>query len=102
MKIGLHSAVLTALAVLGLATAVAAQTRPSSVTMTCAQASGLVRTRGALVLGTGEQTYDRFVSDAGHCEPGQAVRPTFGPTHDTSSCFLGYTCFDAGGSSGGN
>jgi len=69
--------------------------------MTCSQASGLVRTRGALVLGTGGQTYDRFVSDTGHCEPGQAARPAFVPTRDKSSCFIGYTCFDAGGGRGG-
>ena len=101
MKIRLSRVVLTALAVLGPATAAPAPTRPSSVTLTCAPASGLVRARGALVLGTGGQTYDRFVSDVGHCDSGQAARSAFEPTRDNASCLIGYTCYDPGGGRGG-
>jgi hypothetical protein len=101
MMIGPSRALLTGVAVLGLAKPTPAQTRPSTVTMSCAQATALVRMRGALVLGTGGQTYDRFVSDTGHCESGQAARPAFRPTQDRPSCFIGYTCFDPSGSRGG-
>jgi hypothetical protein len=46
-----------------LTTAAVAQSRPSTTTMTCQQAAGLVYARGAIVLGTGGHTYDRFVRD---------------------------------------
>ena len=45
-----------------------AQARPLSTRMSCRQAAGLVHARGALVLGTGVHTYDRFVRDRSFCE----------------------------------
>src|SRR3954447_1039724 len=49
-----------------LSTGTLAQPRPSTTDMRCAQAAGIVAARGAIVLGTGGFTYDRFVSDASH------------------------------------
>lgn len=69
-----------------------AQGRPSSVTMSCGQAAQLVLSRGALVLGTGGQTYDRFVADRSFCEPTETVRRAFVPTRDRPNCSVGYTC----------
>jgi hypothetical protein len=74
----------------------AAQTRPSTVTMTCQQAVGLVQARGALVLGTGGQTYDRFVRDRSFCEVTEIARRAFRPTRDNPACLIGYTCYEPG------
>jgi hypothetical protein len=51
-----------------LTTAAAAQNRPSTTAMTCHQAASLVYARGAIVLGTGGYTYDRFVRDRSFCQ----------------------------------
>ena len=50
-----------------ISTSAVAQPRPSTVDMRCAQAAGIVAAQGAIVLGTGGFTYDRFVSDVGYC-----------------------------------
>jgi len=58
----------------------AAQPRPSTVTMTCAQAAGLVASRGAIVLGTGGLTFDRFVSDRRFCAISETIGSGWGRT----------------------
>ena len=58
----------------------------------CAQAAGLVAARGAIVLGTGGLTYDRFVSDASHCAIKETTEPAWVPAADTPQCFVGYRC----------
>lgn len=70
----------------------AAQTRPSSVAMTCGQTAGLILDRGAVVLGTGGQTYDRYVRDRGFCEVTEIAVRAFVPTRDNPACFIGYRC----------
>jgi hypothetical protein len=78
-----------------LATPVTAQQpRPSTTRMTCAQASGLVASSGAIVLATGPLTYDRFVAHAGHCPLGQFAQPIWVPTLDTPQCPIGSVCRD--------
>ena len=71
-----------------------AQVQGSSVSMTCRQAAGFVRARGSAVLGTGGQTYDRFVSDRRFCQPTEQTRAALVPTRDNRACFVGYTCFE--------
>jgi len=78
-----------------LATAASAQSRPSSTGMTCGQASGLVASRGAVVLGTGGQTYDRFVRHRGFCQPTEVTEPAWVRTADAPMCFVGYRCKEA-------
>jgi hypothetical protein len=77
-----------------LATAASAQPRPSTLTMSCAQARALVASRGAAVLGTGGQTYDRFVRDRRFCEVTEATQQAFVPTRDTPQCPVGFRCFE--------
>jgi len=60
--------------------------------MSCAQAAGLVRARGAVVLHTGPTTYDRYVSGPGQCEGDQNTAPAWVRTADTAQCFIGYRC----------
>ncbi len=78
-----------------LVTSAAAQPRPSSVDMTCGQAAGLVAARGALVLGTGGYTYDRYVRHRGFCLITEVTKPAWVPTRDTPQCFVGYRCIES-------
>ena len=79
-----------------MATPAMAQTRPSSTAMTCQQAAHLIQARGALVLGTGGMTYDRFVRDRSFCEPTEIAKRAFRPTRDNPNCLIGYTCYEPG------
>jgi hypothetical protein len=81
-----------------LAAEALAQARPLSTRMSCRQAAGLIQSRGALVLGTGVHTYDRFVRDRSFCEITEFADPAFAPTLDNPQCFVGYTCKEPLGS----
>jgi hypothetical protein len=72
------------------------QSRPSTTGMTCSQARTFISARGAAVIGTGGQTYDRFVRDRSFCEPTEVTKTTFVPTRDNPQCFIGYRCIEPG------
>jgi hypothetical protein len=74
-----------------------AQTRPQTPAMSCGQVQNVLAQYGGVVLGTGGHTYDRYVSNAGACLPGQAVKRDFVPTRN-GACPV-YTCFDPSGRS---
>ena len=79
--------------VLGGGMAVAqAQTRPSTVSRPCAASQRDVQTHGAIVLGTGGYTYDRFVRDRSFCQFDAALDPAWVPSRDREACFVGYRC----------
>jgi hypothetical protein len=80
---------------LGLASSVSAQQRPFTPGMSCNQARQIVFSRGAVVLGTGTYTYDRYVRDQGFCEINETIQPGFVPTRDTPQCPVGYLCRDS-------
>ena len=69
-----------------------AQGRPVSTTLTCSRAAGLVASQGAIVLGTGVYTYDRYVSGPNYCVRGEPTEPAWVPTLDNPQCFVGYLC----------
>jgi hypothetical protein len=73
----------------GVATA---QIRASSVDRPCAASRQDVARNGAIVLGTGGYTYDRFVADRRFCERDEFTEPAFVPSRDTQACFVGYRC----------
>ena len=75
-----------------VASAAFAQDRPLSEGMSCASAKRLVARRGAVVLYTGRDTYDRYVSNQGYCQREQTVQPARVPTADNPQCFVGYRC----------
>jgi hypothetical protein len=75
-----------------LATAAYAQSRPSTLRMTCAQARSLVASRGSIVLSTGPYTYDRFVAGGGFCFLGEIAEPAWARTLDSPQCPIGYRC----------
>ncbi|HEX2555220.1 MAG TPA: hypothetical protein VHL98_16085 [Microvirga sp.] len=78
------------------ATAAGAQARPSTPALPCARAAGLVQSQGAIVLGTGGATYDRFVNGSNHCVLGEFPEPAFVPSADNPQCFVGYRCRNRG------
>jgi len=84
--------VLVTLAMTAFATGAVAQTRPSTPALTCAQAAQIVYAQGAVVLGTGGYTYDRYVRDRSFCQIDEYNSPAWVPTRDTSQCFVGYRC----------
>lgn len=69
-----------------------AQGRASTVNMSCAQAQSIVARSGAVVLGTGGNTYDRFVNSRAFCTPSEVTKPAWAPTADVRQCFIGYRC----------
>ena len=62
--------------------------RPSTLGMSCAEAQAVVAQAGAIVLSTGQHTYDRFVAHRGFCLPGEFMDRDWVPTADTPQCRL--------------
>lgn len=77
---------------MALATAVVAQPRASTPGMSCGQARALVASQGAVVLGTGPNTYDRYVAHAGFCPHDQVPEPAYERTADNPQCYVGSRC----------
>jgi len=78
--------------VLLIATEAWSQGRPVSTALTCSGAAALVVSQGAVVLGTGTYTYDRYVSGPNYCVRGEPTEPAWVPTLDNPQCFVGYLC----------
>jgi hypothetical protein len=74
------------------APAALAQSRPTTLGMTCFQAQRLVASQGAAVLATGPTTYDRYVSGGNSCVLGERAEPTWVPTADMLQCPIGFRC----------
>jgi hypothetical protein len=72
-----------------------AQGRMSTTNLTCAQARGMVASQGAVVLGTGGATYQRFVSHGGFCQRLETAQLAYAPTRDTPACPVGGVCVEA-------
>jgi hypothetical protein len=71
---------------------VAEAARLSTVGMSCAQAAATVASAGAIVLSTGQFTYDRFVAHTGSCMHNEVAKPVVAPTVDSPYCSIGYRC----------
>ncbi len=69
-----------------------AQSRLSTVNRSCAANRQTVAASGAVVLGTGGPTYDRFVRDRSFCAQGEFVEPAYVPSRDSNACLIGYRC----------
>jgi hypothetical protein len=94
MKRLLASMAMIAMASLTLSYTAHAQRRPDTTTMTCAAARGLVQSLGAVVMGTGGQTYDRLVRHRGFCTPSEITEVVFAPTKDNPACYVGDRCVE--------
>ena len=87
----------TALALAGALTLAAAepsaaQERPAMSELTCGNARTLVASRGAVVVSTGPQGYERVVRDAGFCGLDESTSPAYLASADERQCFVGYRC----------
>ena len=86
---------LAVVAILALgSTAALAQGRMSTTNMTCAQARGMVATHGAIVLGTGGATYERFVRDSSFCQRLETAQTAYARTADVAQCPVGGSCVE--------
>lgn len=74
------------------ATAAFAQSRPMTPAMPCSAVRALVSSQGAVVLGTGPHTYDRYVAHQGFCGLDQITEAAHEVSADTPQCFVGYRC----------
>jgi hypothetical protein len=92
-RIEIVTAALIAASTLGLCVSQAeAQSRPSTLNMSCGQAQSLVQSSGAIVLSTGRHTFDRFVSSRRFCAGDEEEVPTWAPTRDSAQCMVGSRC----------
>lgn len=69
-----------------------AQDGPNSLAMSCASAQRLVAERGAVVMWTGPNDFDRYVSNQSKCEMDQYTVPAWIATQDQSQCLVGQRC----------
>jgi hypothetical protein len=84
--------ILLALLALVLTGTALAQARPQTPARSCAANRQSVLANGAIVLGTGGHTYDRFVRHRGFCQFDEYIEPAWVPARDTPQCFVGYRC----------
>ncbi|CAN7622961.1 hypothetical protein LJR090_005423 [Bosea sp. LjRoot90] len=87
--------ILIALLTLSFAGTALAQGRPQSPVRSCEANRQSVIANGAIVLGTGGYTYDRFVRDRSFCQFDETAFPAWVPARDTPQCFVGYRCKSA-------
>ncbi|WP_262297827.1 hypothetical protein [Microvirga sesbaniae] len=85
-------ALLVAAGIAGFVTGAGAQSGSTTLAMTCAQAKGIVASRGAVMLRTGPATYDRYVRDGSFCAFQETVRPAWVRTVDVAQCPVGGVC----------
>lgn len=78
--------------ILSAAISTPAFAHPNTEDMTCAEAANLVSSSGAIVLDTGDGTYDRYVANASYCLRDETTVPAWVPTKDSNQCFVGYLC----------
>lgn len=89
-----RAVILAAIAMCLGAGGAAAQRRVSTTDMTCAASRAFVASFGAVVIGTGADTYERVVTGQNFCNRGEDTKPLFAPTRDNGACFVGYYCFE--------
>jgi len=85
---------ITACLATGLTVTATAQEQVLTTAHNCPEIQSLVRTRGAIVLHTGQYLYDRYVRNEAYCLTFQRTKAAWIPTRDNGSCFIGYTCED--------
>ena len=78
-----------------------AQDFPNTLTMSCAEATAMVNSQGAVTLSTGPNVFNRYVKDEAYCSGGQQTRPAWVQTRDQQQCPVGSTCVDPSNEGGG-
>lgn len=66
--------------------------RVNTTNLNCSQAKDLVSSRGAIVLDTSRNAFDRYVANRSFCPVGDHTIRAYVPTRNKKSCWIGYTC----------
>jgi hypothetical protein len=69
-----------------------AQSRPDTMRMSCAASSELVQRSGTIVMNSGPNVFDRYVSSQAFCAKEETTVPVWVPAADTRQCFVGWVC----------
>ncbi|MEO0327640.1 MAG: hypothetical protein AAF217_03485 [Pseudomonadota bacterium] len=70
------------------------QARPDVRKMTCSQAQSLIKKQGAIVVTTGQYTYERVVSTRRFCQMTETTRQFFTETKNNQRCNIGRLCVE--------
>ena len=92
----LSRTVLALILCVSLVAPVSAQPVQSIQRMICADAMGLVKRSGAILLNVGGPAFERFVRDRSFCEAAEIAELRFVPTRDNPECPIGYRCRELG------
>lgn len=81
----------TAAAIIGMMTIMSgtadAQTRRvNALSLTCDQARSMISQQGAVIMSTGRNTFDRYVSNRSYCQVNEVAKSDFIPTKDNAKC----------------
>lgn len=98
MKVVSAAAIVAALAA---PVAAGAQDFPNTLNMSCAEATAMVNSQGAVTLSTGPNVFNRYVKDEAYCSGGQQTRPQWVQTRDQQQCPVGNICVDPSNEGGG-
>lgn len=77
-----------------LAAPALAQEGPNARAMTCAQTKAIIQSKGAALINSGPDVFNRYVKDAAYCLEDQYLQPAWVRTLDNKACFIGYYCSD--------
>jgi len=87
-KLALLAIAGSSMTIAGMTAADAQSGRPNSTTMTCGQVQSMITQRGAVVLSTGQYTFDRYVANRSFCQHGEVLRRDYVPTRDNNRCYV--------------
>lgn len=77
-----------------------AQGRVDSRTISCAEATAMVKSQGAVRMTTGKNTYVRVVKNIQFCTKSEGKKRVKVPTSDNPRCGAGYKCVLPAGKAG--
>lgn len=65
---------------------------PDSLAMSCDAARRAVQGLGAVILNTGPDVFNRYVTSGAYCEIGETTDPAWVATKDNPQCLVGRRC----------
>ncbi len=83
---------LSVLSLVSVASVAQAMNLTSTTDLTGSQVKSLVQDKGAIVLSTGSDLYDRYVANSSYCNPSEDTQRAYVVTKDSNSSLIGYTC----------
>ncbi|MCX2724208.1 hypothetical protein [Roseibium salinum] len=82
------AAAATVLILAAVLPATAQSRRPDTRTMTCGEVQSLINQRGAVVMSTGQHTFDRYVANRNFCQHGEVLERDYVPARDNDRCYV--------------